>query len=285
MADLVTTPVAHPCTNEASMLASTLPVGPLEVTELCLEPSSYSPSSIGVCLLSPTANTVVLARVPHSARVAWPLEFKFTSVGAYHAPPSLAHCFSTHALLCVVVETNGQSRISTSVPVSLRPSDGVWVLRLLMRPPPWTGATSVTVMSLLLAGRPVLCADLPFTLRVHNHAPAPAGAVVAAAAAGNASGIHAALDAGRSTEEADEVCTTSYLFRCQCVSIQMPNPILMQDGCTASWYAASAGHLEALRTLLAAGADPAAPNKARRGRRVRCVAPPELGLHWQHSPA
>ena len=42
-------------------------------------------------------------------------------------------------------------------------------------------------------------------------------------------------------------------------------PPLLQDGWTASHWAAQKGHLEALRTLLAAGANPAAASK------VRCV--------------
>ena len=39
---------------------------------------------------------------------------------------------------------------------------------------------------------------------------------------------------------------------------------LLQNGRTASWWAATYGHLEALRTLLAAGANPAAADKVRR---------------------
>ena len=66
---------------------------------------------------------------------------------------------------------------------------------------------SVTVVSLSLAGRPLPCDCLPATLQVgYNHAPAPAGAVFAAAMAGDVPALQAALDAGGSTEEAGEVC-------------------------------------------------------------------------------
>ena len=44
----------------------------------------------------------------------------------------------------------------------------------------------------------------------------------------------------------------------------LPPTSLLQDGCTASHLAARNGHLETLRILLAAGADPAAANKVRR---------------------
>ena len=62
-------------------------------------------------------------------------------------------------------------------------------------------------MSLSLVGRPLPCDCLPATLRVgYNHAPAPMGAVYGAAKAGEVPALQATLDAGGSTEEAEEVC-------------------------------------------------------------------------------
>ena len=55
------------------------------------------------------------------------------------------------------------------------------------------------------------------------------------------------------------VCPTSHaLLSPSCDS-------MLQNGRTASYWAARFGHLEALRTLLAAGANPAAANKVRAG--------------------
>ena len=42
-------------------------------------------------------------------------------------------------------------------------------------------------------------------------------------------------------------------------------PSTLQDGWTGTLWAAYYGHLEALRTLLAAGANPAAQNRVRGG--------------------
>ena len=90
--------------------------------------------------------------------------------------------------------------------VKARPSGGGWIVRVLVRPAAWADAAFVTVHSMSLAGRPLLCDCLPATLRVgYNHAPAPDGAVYQAAQAGDVVALQAALDAGGSTEEANNV--------------------------------------------------------------------------------
>ena len=62
------------------------------------------------------------------------------------------------------------------------------------------------MVALSLAGHILPSDCLPVTLQVgYNHAPAPEGAVYAAAEAGDVPALQAALDAGGSTEEADEV--------------------------------------------------------------------------------
>ena len=87
-----------------------------------------------------------------------------------------------------------------------------------------------------------------------NHAPAPAGAVFAATAAGDVPALEGALKAGGSTEETDEVCGGgSGDSGIQSVLYPPPHPslLLLQDGRTAVYWAATNGHIEALRTLLA----------------------------------
>ena len=78
----------------------------------------------------------------------------------------------------------------------------------MLLPGPWKAdAASITVVSLSLAGRPLFCDCLPATMRVgYNHSRAPAGAVFAAAGAGDVPALWAAIEAGGSTEEADRVC-------------------------------------------------------------------------------
>ena len=110
------------------------------------------------------------------------------------------------ALLSIAVEVPGQPQVAVSLPVSARVSGSVWIARALVSPTTWADAVSVTVVSLSLAGRPLPCDCLPAILRVgYNHAPASAGAVFAAAKAGDVPAQQAALDAGGSTEEADTV--------------------------------------------------------------------------------
>ena len=121
-----------------------------------------------------------------------------------------------------------------------------------------------------------------------NRALVPAGAVVAAAQAGCPEGavlaaaqdndvpaLEALRKAGGSAEEADEVRGEGSgvgFGGGKSVQDSLPpplNPSLLQDGRTAFWWATYYGHLEALRSLLAAGANPAAANKVRKGKERR----------------
>ena len=119
---------------------------------------------------------------------------------------SVASWISDHALLQISVEVLEQRRGEVSVRVKARPSGSGWIIRALVRPAAWADAASITVVSLSLAGRPLMSDLLPATLRVgYNHDPAPAGVVFVAAKAGDVAALQAALDAGGSTEEADVV--------------------------------------------------------------------------------
>ena len=53
--------------------------------------------------------------------------------------------------------------------------------------------------------------------------------------------------------------------------LRIASPPLLQDGQTSTSLAAHKGHLEALRTLLAANTDPVTSGKVRRGRRGHLV--------------
>ena len=141
----------------------------------------------------------------HSNR---PLELELAAVGLGAdavTAVSIASWLSAHARLAIAVEVPGQPREEVFLPVSVRPSGGSWIARALVRPRAWADAASVTVVSLSLAGRSLPCDCLPATLQVgYNHAPAPAGEVLAAAKASDLPALQAALDAG-STEEATAV--------------------------------------------------------------------------------
>lgn len=158
---------------------------------------------------------------------------------------------SNHARLMIVVDTHGKYLKEFSLPLMARVSGSGSTVRALTRPASWANAATVTIVSMSLAGRSLPCDCLPVTLRVgSNHAPAPAGAVLKAAKSGDVAVVQAALDAGGSMEETDEVLV-DYL---QCDSYDDSgrttlDSFLLQVGRTLSCWASVRGDIEVLRTL------------------------------------
>lgn len=109
----------------------------------------------------------------------------------------------------------------------------------------------------------------------YNHTPAPAGAVYNAAKASDFPALLAALEAGGSTEEEgllrdSEVSGHEMWFSVSLRFSLVDSPVLRtepQDSLTPLHWAAARGPVDALRTLLAAGANPqaAAADKVRGG--------------------
>ena len=193
----------------AVAFASTLPSSPLETPALQLEPCPHPTSAIEALLNSSPFSTLELTHVPPRVCANRPLEIELTGVGlgagaSVTAP--VAQWLSGHASLAIDIELSDNSRGAFSVDVSACPSDSGCMIRALVHPASWADATSVTVVSLTVAGRPLTCNRLPAALPVgYNHTPAPQGEVYAAASAGDVPVLQAALDAGGSTEEADRV--------------------------------------------------------------------------------
>ena len=178
-----------------------------------MHPCQPSASLLEGCLFSPFASAIVLDRVPSVLLADRPLEIMLSrSIDRSETLAiDIADCISTHVRLHIVVETSNTWRLSISAAVSMRPSNEGWIARALVRPGLWSDAVSVTLVTITLAGRSMQCDGLPSTLRTcYNHTPGPAGSVYEAAKAGDAAALQAALDAGSSTEEADEVCGMSY---------------------------------------------------------------------------
>ena len=184
---------------------------PYEIPVMTMEPCSSDSIAIGTRLVNPSASVLALSRVPSRVHADRPLEVMLFAVGlgtgagaAVMVP--MVNWISAHAVLQLTVDVPGEPREEVSVLVEARPSGGGWIARALALPALWSCAVSVTVVSLSLAGRLLPCDCLPATLRVgYNHAPAPAGAVLAAGMTGDVPALRVALDADGSTEEADEV--------------------------------------------------------------------------------
>ena len=191
----------------AAAQASTNPSDASEIPDMTIAPSATF--AIETRLVSTCASEFALSLVPSLVHANRPLEVELTAIGqgaGAGAAESVASWISAHALLQISVEAPGHPGEEVSVLVKARPSGDNWIARVLVRPAYWADATTVTIHSLSLAGRTVPCDCLPATLRVgYNHAPAPEGAVFAAAKAGDVRALEAVIEAGGSTEEADEV--------------------------------------------------------------------------------
>ena len=193
--------------HDAAALANKLPAGVLEIPDLFMIPASTSSFTIEARVISPRASDIVSSRLPPLLKVDHPFVIEFTmqecGVGAQFAS-SVARCLSSHAEISLIIEAGPSSTLFLA-PISARPSDRGWIAHAIIHPTSWTDAACVTVVSLSLAGRFLPCDCLPTTLRVgYNHAPAPAGAVYRAAKACDVLALQAALDAGGSSEEADD---------------------------------------------------------------------------------
>ena len=205
-------PAKRPVAYAIAALVSTLPVGPLEIPALGMGQCDSATPVIEARLVSPTASAFGITGVPALVLTDRPLELELATVrlvASDGVAESIASWISAHTLLHVQISATlaGRTHRLASVPIVARASNGNMILRALVRPSAWADAASVTLVSLSLAGRPVPCGCLPATLQVgYNHAPAPAGAVFAAAKAGDVPALRVALDAGGSTEEAGDVC-------------------------------------------------------------------------------
>ena len=201
--------MAADLTEEVANLASDLAIDPVEMPGLTMLSSSSPNSVIEARLVSPCPINFALNRVSPRVHVDRPLEIELVAVdlgtGA-GAAASVASWMSSHAVLSIVVDTEGQPSRHQCAAASANPSTSGWAIRALVRPSSWVGRSVVTIVSLTLAGRPLPCDCLPATVPVgYNHSQTHAGRVYAAAKAGDTSALQIALDDGGSTEETGDV--------------------------------------------------------------------------------
>ena len=190
-------------------MSSALRANPIEIPELVVEPCESPASAIAASIYDPSSLGITATRPPAVVHADRPLDIKFAAAGLHpgtRAAASVARHLSTHARLSLDIDMRNQSRVTISASTTVHPSGGGWIARALVPPSTWANAASVTVVAISLAGRPLPCNCLPLFLHVgYNHAPTPEGDVLAAGETGDVSALKAALDAGGSTEEANEV--------------------------------------------------------------------------------
>ena len=191
-------------------MAWIIPTEAFEIPNIIMGPLPSTSFAIEARLVSPSASEFVLRRVslPPHVHADQPLEVELDVIGLSAGADAIASWISTHARLQIAIDIPGQPQGEVPVLVTARPSGGGYFIRALARPSVWADAASVTVVSISLAGQLITPHCLPAKLRVgYNHAPttAPAGAILAAATAGDVPALQAGLDAGGSTEEADTV--------------------------------------------------------------------------------
>ena len=192
-------------TFATASIALAAPEFPLELPDLECRASGVR--STGLCIIIPSVNDILLSGLPRVVVAFRPLEVDLAASGSEvipgsHAAETVARCISTHARFSLSLASKEGECTSFSVPISVRSSSSGWIARALFSPEYWADAASVTVVSLLFAGRSLSCDRLPMTLRVgYNHAPMRTGGVVRASRSGDIAALQAALDAGGSTEE------------------------------------------------------------------------------------
>ena len=180
--------------------------GALEVAEHEFVPSPLSPIGLRVDVASPYDILRVLPwRAPKILLPNQPLNIQLASPSIFPGAKcvaSIARSLAAHLEIQLTFGDN--AALATRVSATVQ-EDG-WDVRAVLHPSSWSDSPAITIGSLMLAGRPLLCPGLPATVQVgFRHAPSPAAAVHAAAVAGDVVALDAALMAGGSTEEADEV--------------------------------------------------------------------------------
>ena len=245
---------------EVASLCAFLPVGPVEISVVDVLDDPARPTSAR--LSAPFLDDLTLVYEKSVLLPNSPLDFGLggdSSTMGLESLSALASCLDTHLRVTIHPDLSTTScdamRHTLVAPVSARVTNagaGVRV-RVLALPAAWSEATHMTTRFMDLAGIRLL--PPPESVRVgFNHSRAPVGRVFMAATNNDVPALVAALIAGFSTEEADNV--GSGYRRCRvrnrfpCIS-PFSSP---QTDWTPLIDAARLGHLESVRVLVAAGA-------------------------------
>ena len=118
----------------AAALACKIPSDASEIPDMTMVPSATF--AIETRLVSPSASVFALNSMPPLVHADRPLELELAAVGqgtGTGAAESVTSWISAHALLQISVEAAGQPEGEVSFRVKARPSEGGWIVRVLVR--------------------------------------------------------------------------------------------------------------------------------------------------------
>lgn len=195
-------------------LRLSLPACPVETTSLALVDFPASQSALAKRVFAPCAlrPSHVFVDLPDIVLPGRPIEFALGVTNLHEGTPApeITPCLLRSLRVSVLVATDtGQCRNDASCTVLKETARGALRVRVLLYPSLWTGAPALAIEALKISASSVASPHLPKTLVLRfNHERSSAGSLWAAASVGDVRGLEAALAAGCSTEETQDVSRT-----------------------------------------------------------------------------
>ena len=247
-----------------------LPAIPAETTSLALVDVPSSQYLLAKRVFAPCALTPlqVLVDLPDLVLPGRPIEFTLGVIDLHESTPApeIPPWLLLSLRVSVLVTTDAGPYRNDAYCTVLKETDRTLRVRVLLHPSIWAGASALAIDAIMIDQSPVPSPHLPKALTIRfNHECSAAGSLWAAASDGDVSGLEAALAAGCSTEETQDVSRATWqpLVNALVSTALSALQKFMGVGRSALCEATSNAHAEAVRLLLAAGADVTPRDKVR----------------------